>query len=151
VGGNQRGAIAMSAAEVQQFLATSRTLVVATQGVDQQPHLVAMWFAPIDGDVWFATKAKSQKITNLQRNPRITCLAEDGEEYSQLRGVAIEGVAEISDDPDLLWRVGVCLWERYNGAYQEGLRATVESTLKNRVAVRVRAQRVRSWDHAKLS
>jgi len=33
------------------------------------------------------TKAKSQKVQNLRRDPRITCLVEEGDSYDQLRGV----------------------------------------------------------------
>ena len=58
--------------------------------------------------------------------------------------------AEVSDDPELLWRVGVAVWERYQGPYTEELRPLVEASLRKRVAVRVRAERVRSWDHRKL-
>jgi PPOX class probable F420-dependent enzyme len=150
VGVNQRAQIVLSDDEVQQLLAGSRSATMATVGPDGQPHLVAMWFALIDGDICFETKAKSQKATNLHRDPRITCLVEDGVTYEELRGAAIEGTAEVTDDPDLLWRIGVNIWERYYGPYDESLRPMVEAMLNKRVAVRVKAARVRSWDHAKL-
>jgi PPOX class probable F420-dependent enzyme len=150
VGVNQRAEIVLTDDEVQALLAGSRTMTMASIGPDGQPHLVAMWFALIDGDVCFETKAKSQKAVNLRRDPRITCLAEDGTVYEELRGVAIEGRAEVSDDPDLLWRIGVNMWERYYGPYSDEMRPMVEAMLNKRVAVRVKAERVRSWDHRKL-
>lgn len=150
MGVNQRAQIVLTDDEVQQLLAGSRTMTMASIGPDGHPHLVAMWFAIVDGDVCFETKAKSQKAVNLRRDPRITCLAEDGAVYEDLRGVAIEGRAEVSDDPDLLWRIGVNLWERYYGPYTEDLRPMVEAMLNKRVAVRVKAERTRSWDHRKL-
>ena len=150
MGVNQRAQIVLTDDEVREFLAGARTMTMGTVGSDGQPHLVAMWFTLVDGDICFETKAKSQKAVNLRRDPRITCLAEDGVTYEELRGVAIEGVAEVSDDPDLLWQIGVTLWERYYGPYTEDLRPMVEAMLNKRVAVRVKAQRVRSWDHAKL-
>jgi PPOX class probable F420-dependent enzyme len=125
-------------------------MTMGSIGPGGQPHLVAMWFAVIDGDICFETKAKSQKAVNLRRDPRITCLAEDGDVYDELRGVSIEGRAEVSDDPDLLWRIGVGVWERYTGPYTEEMRPFVEAMLRKRVAVRVRAERIRSWDHRKL-
>ena len=149
-GVNRRAQITMSAAEISEMLAGLRSLTVASVGPDGQPHLVAMWFAVIDGDICFETKAKSQKAVNLRRNPRVSCLAEDGEVYQDLRGVAIEGRAEVSDDPEFLWRVGVGVWERYYGPYTEEQRPLVEALLRKRVAVRVRATRLRSWDHRKL-
>ena len=150
MGVNQRGQIVLSDDELQQLLAGSRTMTMATIGADGQPHLVAMWFALIDGDVCFETKAKSQKAVNLRRDPRITCLVEDGTTYEDLRGAAIEGTAEVTDDGDLLWRIGVNIWERYYGPYSDDLKPMVEAMLNKRVAVRVKAERVRSWDHRKL-
>jgi PPOX class probable F420-dependent enzyme len=150
MGTNQRRTIEMTDDEIEAYLASSRTAVMATVGATGQPHLVAMWYGVVDGDIWFETKAKSQKAVNLKRDPRITVLIEDGETYDSLRGVSIEGTAEIIDDPDALWAVGVQVWERYNGPYSEEVKPLVEFMLHNRVAVRVRAERTRSWDHAKL-
>jgi len=150
VGANQRAQIVLTDDEREALLAGSRSMTMATVGPDGQPHLVAMWFALVDGDVCFETKAKSQKAVNLRRDPRITCLVEDGLTYEELRGVAIEGTAEVTDDPDLLWRIGVNIWERYYGPYDESLRPMVETMLNKRVAVRVKPTRVRSWDHSKL-
>ncbi|MCB0977149.1 MAG: PPOX class F420-dependent oxidoreductase [Acidimicrobiales bacterium] len=150
MGTNQRSQVEMSAEEIDAYLRASRTMTLATLGPDGMPHLVAMWFAVIDGDVWFETKAKSQKAVNLRRDPRVTVLVEDGRTYDQLRGVSIEGTAEIVDDADALWRVGVDIWERYNGPYSEEVKPLVEFMLHKRVAVRVHAARIRSWDHQKL-
>lgn len=149
-GVNQRARITLTEDEIAELLAGLRSMTMASVGPGGQPHLVAMWFAVLDGDICFETKAKSQKAVNLRRDPRITCLAEDGDVYDELRGVAVEGRAEVSDDPDLLWRVGVAVWERYHGPYTEEMRPFVEALLHKRVAVRVHATRVRSWDHRKL-
>jgi PPOX class probable F420-dependent enzyme len=150
VGANQRADIVLTGEEIQEFLAGSRSMTLATVGPTGQPHLVAMWFAIIDGDVCFETKSKSQKAVNLRRNPQVSCLVEDGVVYEELRGVAIEGVAEVTDDADLLWRIGVNLFERYYGPYTDDLKPFVEAMLNKRVAVRLINQRVRSWDHRKL-
>jgi PPOX class probable F420-dependent enzyme len=150
VGANQRSDIVLSDEEIQEFLAGSRSMTLATIGPTGQPHLVAMWFAVIDGAICFETKAKSQKAVNLRRNPQVSCLVEDGVAYEELRGVAIEGVAEVTDDPDLLWQIGVGLFERYYGPYTDDLKPFVEVMLNKRVAVRVTNQRIRSWDHRKL-
>jgi PPOX class probable F420-dependent enzyme len=150
VGVNQRASIVLSDDEVAEFLAGARSATMATVGPDGQPHLVAMWFAIIDGDICFETKAKSQKAVNLRRDPRISVLVEDGTVYEDLRGVSIEGTAEVTEDADLLWRIGVDIWERYHGTYTDDLKPIVETMLNKRVAVRVRQERVRSWDHRKL-
>lgn len=150
MGVNQRADIVLSDDEVAGLLAGARTATMATVGPDGHPHLVAMWFAIIDGDICFETKAKSQKAVNLRRDPHISCLVEDGATYEELRGVSIEGTAEVTDDADLLWRIGVNIWERYYGVYTDDLEPLVKTMLNKRVAVRVRPQRIRSWDHRKL-
>lgn len=150
MGVNQRAQIQMTDEEIVAFVERSRTATMATVGPDGQPHLVAMWYAVLDGEIWFETKAKSQKAVNLSRNDRITCLIEDGLTYDVLRGVAIEGRATVSTEPDELLRVGIGVWERYYGPYTPDQRPAVDALMNKRVAVRVVPARVRSWDHRKL-
>lgn len=150
MGTNQRSQITMTDDEVAVFIDQQRVANMATLGPDGTPHLVAMWYAVLDGDIWFETKARSQKVVNLRRDPRITCLMEAGHTYDQLRGVSIEGRGEIVEDPDRLFEVGISVWERYNGPYSEEVRPLVEFMLNKRIAVRIQADRIRTWDHRKL-
>lgn len=150
MGTKERSKVAMTDAEVRGYIEQSRTATLATIGADGRPHLVAMWYAVIDGEIWFETKSRSQKAVNLRRDPRVTVLIEDGETYDGLRGLSIDGTAEVVEDPEPLWAVGVSVWERYNGPYTEEAKPLVELMLIKRVAVRVRVERVRSWDHHKL-
>lgn len=140
----------MTEDEMIAFLNSSRTMTMATNGPSGHPHLVAMWFAVVDHQIWFETKAKSQKVKNLRRDPRITCSIEAGKTYDTLRGISFEGTAEIIDDPDALFRVGVSVWNRYQGTYTDESKPLVETMLHNRVAVRVDVTRARTWDHRKL-
>ena len=70
MGKNQRSNIVMSDDEIVEFVERSRTATMATLSADGRPHLVAMWYAVVDGDIWLETKAKSQKAVNLRRDPR---------------------------------------------------------------------------------
>ena len=150
MGVNQRAQITMSDEEIATFVEQQRTATMATIGPTGMPHLVAMWFAVLDGAIWFETKAKSQKATNLRRDDRLSVMIEDGHTYDTLRGVSFEGRGVIVDDPDAIWAVGVNVWERYTGPYTEEMRPFVELMLNKRVVVRVEVDRVRSWDHRKL-
>lgn len=151
MGKNERAKIVMSDDEVAQFIERSRTATMATVLPSGRPHLVAMWYAVLDGEIWFETKAKSQKAVNLRRDPTVTVMIEDGLTYNTLRGVSIDGRAEIVDaDPDLLLRVGISVWERYTGPYSDDMRPFVDQMMNNRIAVRVVPERMRSWDHRKL-
>jgi PPOX class probable F420-dependent enzyme len=150
MGTNQRAQIVMSQAEIADFVARSRTGTLATIGPDGQPHLTAMWYGVVDGEIWLETKAKSQKAVNLRRDSRVSFLIEDGDTYDTLRGVSFEGVADIVEDPDAVFRVGVSVWERYTGPYSDELKPAVDQMMHKRIAVRIVTRRTRSWDHRKL-
>ncbi|GAA3035102.1 PPOX class F420-dependent oxidoreductase [Gordonia defluvii] len=150
MGINQRAAIVMSDAEIATFIAQQRTATLATTGPDGAIHLVAMWYGVLNGEVWFETKAKSQKAVNLRRNPRCSLMIEDGQTYDRLRGIAIEGTAEIHDDEDHTLATGISVWERYHGPFTAEMRPLVDQMMHNRVAIHISANRIRSWDHRKL-
>ena len=150
MGTNQRAQIQMSHDEIVEYIEQSRTATMATVGPTGTPHLVAMWYAVVDRQIWFETKGRSQKVVNLRRNPAITVSIESGLTYDTLKGVSIEGRGEIVEDPDALWKVGVSVFERYNGPYTDEMKPFVEIMLNKRVAVRVDVDRIRSWNHAKL-
>src|SRR6202011_120902 len=81
-GVNQRAKIQMSDEEVKQFLDDARTISLASLNADGTIHLVPMWYGFLDGEIAFETKAKSQKVKNLRRNPTITCMVESGTDYN---------------------------------------------------------------------
>ena len=147
---SQRERIRMTDEEVAEFLATERTLQVASIGPDGTPHLVPMWFAVVDGRIAFWTFAKAQKTLNLRRDPRITCLLESGDSYGELCGVSITGEAEIHDDYDRVFEVGAAVYARYQGDMTHASRAGVEAEARKRVAVFVTPDKTTSWDHRKL-
>jgi PPOX class probable F420-dependent enzyme len=147
---NQRAQVVMSDDEVAEFLQQQRSSTLATHGPQGQIHLVGMWYAVLDGQIWFETKKKAQKTVNLHRDPRCSFLVETGHTYDQLRGVAIEGTGVVVEDEDVVWDVCVNIFERYNGPYSEEMRPFVEFMANNRAAIRLDADRVRSWDHRKL-
>jgi PPOX class probable F420-dependent enzyme len=149
-GVKQRDIIKMTEAEVDEFLRGGRVMSLCTINHDGSIHAVAMWYGFLEKAVAFETKTKSQKVQNLRRDPRITCLVEDGDYYEELRGVELVGTAEIVEDPERMWDLGVNLFERYYGTYNEDLRPFVETMLHKRVVIKVEVTRVVSWDHRKL-
>lgn len=136
--------------EIHELIARSRIATLATIGPSGRPHLVPMWYGYLDGELWFETKAKSQKAINLGRDNRLTVQVEAGHGYDQLRGVVIDGQAEMHDDEQTLFRVAVSMWERYYGPYSEEVKPGVLALMHKRVAIRLVPHRIRSWDHRKL-
>lgn len=149
-GVKQRDLIVMQPDEVDRFLHERRPMTMCSINHDGSIHAVAMWYGFLDGAVAVETKAKSQKVQNLRRDDRLTCLFEDGDTYEELRGVELVGHGEIIDDPEALWTVGLSVFERYVSPYREELRPQVEAMMRKRVVVRLHVDRVVSWDHRKL-
>src|SRR5437879_12795477 len=97
----------MTEQEVDEFLRGRHTMSLATINHDSTVHLVAMWYGFLEGCVAIETKTKSQKVRNLRRDPRMTCLVEDGDRYEDLRGVELVGRAEIVGDDERRGDMGV--------------------------------------------
>jgi PPOX class probable F420-dependent enzyme len=123
---------------------------VASYNHDGTIHLVAMWYAMAGDDAVFWTYGKSQKILNLQRDPRITCLVEDGETYDVLRGVELVGTAEIVTERDAILEIGRAVVDRYQGPITDDFTPFLEQVGAKRVGVRVKVARMVSWDHNKV-
>lgn len=151
MGTKQRDVIRMTEKEVDEFLLGRHTMSLATINHDATVHLVAMWYGFLEGCVAIETKTKSQKVRNLRRDPHLTCMVEDGDRYEDLRGVELVGTAEIVEEPERMWEMGVNLFERYQGTYTEEMRPFVEAMLHKRVVVKLHVDRVVSWDHRKLA
>ena len=140
----------MSDAEVDEYLHGRHTMNVATYNHDGTIHLVAMWYGFLDGKPAFWTYGKSQKILNLKRDPRITCLIETGEAYEQLRGVELVGTGVVIEDRETVMQIGRDVFVRYWGEMNDAAAAGVEQMGAKRFAVRIDVERVVSWDHSKL-
>jgi PPOX class probable F420-dependent enzyme len=149
-GVKQRDLIRMTDEEIDAFLHERRPMTMCTINHDGSIHAVAMWYGFVDGAIAIETKAKAQKAVNLGRDARITLLMEDGDYYEELRGVELVGQAEILEDPDKIWELGVNLFERYYGSYTEELRPFVETMLNKRIVAKINVERTVSWDHRKL-
>jgi PPOX class probable F420-dependent enzyme len=148
---SRRADITLTQEEQDQFLNDGWTLQVASIGPKGYPHLVAMWYVVIDGVIHFTTFAKSQKIVNLRRDPKLTVMLESGRGYSELKGLVYEATAELIDDPAYTARVMALVGEKYNGIPVPT--DTPEAALKvasKRVSVRVNPDDIYSWDHSKL-
>ncbi|MGB0385090.1 MAG: pyridoxamine 5'-phosphate oxidase family protein [Ardenticatenaceae bacterium] len=148
---SQRDKIRMSEEEVAAFLSGRQTMSVATNGKDGFPHVVAMWYGFLDGAPAFWTYRKSQKIRNLERDNRMTCLVEAGEGYNELRGVMLKGRGVIVEDKIEVLKVGESVYERYTGPLTDAARPALEYMGRKRVAVRIEVEEVASWDHRKLA
>jgi PPOX class probable F420-dependent enzyme len=150
--------ITMTSEEVQEFLKANTVLEVATIGADGWPHLAPMWYVVEDGKVVFRSFTKSQKIVNLQRDPKLTVLVETGDSYSRLRGVMIKGTARLVAEPEYVLSIYGKLAARYpmiNDKPMQLDRTSLETAFgrfaEKNTAVVVEPVKTISWDHTKLA
>ena len=153
---SRRDQIQMTPDEVRRFIDSKKTITIVSNGPGGYPHPMPMWFArDPDDSIRMATYRTSQKILNIQRDPRVSLLCETGIEYQELRGVVLYGRAQLIDDLEL-----VCDTLLRAGGRCEGLprdeaaaKTVMDAMRKNaekRFVIRVAPERVVSWDHSKL-
>jgi len=155
---SRRDEIRMDDAEIGAFLHEQRTLICATIGRDGSPHVMPLWYVLRDDDVWVWTYAASQKVRNLERDPRATLQVEAGEEYAELRGVMLECDAAIHRDIETVARLGAEIMLRNAtprgepplAELPDEARALVDAQATKRVALEFIERHRASWDHRKL-
>jgi PPOX class probable F420-dependent enzyme len=150
---SRRDQIKLSDEELLELLGEERVAIVSSLGPRGWPHSMPMWFVPRQGEIWIWTYAKSQKVRNLERDPRATVLVETGHEYQELRGASIEAEAEIHRDPPTV----VAFAEELTLRYADGIsslegdaKAALEAQAPKRVAIHFKPVRTVSWDHRTL-
>jgi PPOX class probable F420-dependent enzyme len=150
---SRRDEIKLTDTEQAELLDTERVVIVSSLGPRGWPHSMPMWFTVRDGEIWIWTFAKSQKVRNLERDPRATLLIETGTEYLELRGIQIEAEAELIRDTPTVAEFGKELTIRYAegiDSIEGDAAAALEAQAVKRVAIRFEAKRTATWDHRKL-
>lgn len=150
---SRRDQIKLSGQEQRGLLDAERIVVVSSIGPRGWPHMMPLWYVPRDGEIWVWTFAKSQKVKNLERDPRATLLIETGFEYGELRGAQIEAEAELIRDVDRIVDFAKDLTVRYSEGIEsvEGdAAAALQAQAPKRVAIHFHPKRVATWDHRKL-
>jgi len=148
----------MTPEEIREFLANERTLILATTRREGTPVMHALWFTYCEDAVYFNIQATSFKYKNIQRDNRVSCLVEAGEEYFDLRGAMMEGRATLGEDPAERDRVQAAA-DAKNERIGSGLEEMPGYFSKNReqrlergdrLMIKVPLERVRSWHFGKV-
>ena len=153
-----RSTVRLTAAEIESFLADNMKVQVATVGPDGAPHLTTLFYVLDEGRIAFWTYGSSQKIANLRRDPRVSCLVEDGVDYGELRGVSITGRARLVEEYDAIRALGTRVMARMAGAQGSDFsdlgelgQQIVDGQARKRVGVVIEPDKVASWDHRKMT
>jgi hypothetical protein len=140
--------IAMTSAELDEFLGAQRTCRAATLGLDG-PHATPLWFYWDGASIWLYSITRAQRWADLIRDPRIGITVDSGDEYSELHGVEITGrvevageVPRIGDPNSELDAVETAFFGKYFGGavFHDGRHAWL----------RVTPAKIASWDFRKL-
>jgi len=92
--------------ELEAFLAdTGRWIALTTLGPDGYPHTVPMGFFRHQGDFYMGSKHPTRKTRNIEKNPKVSLLLENGRGKPELIGVMLQGEAEVITDPERLLEV----------------------------------------------
>ena len=166
---SRREQIKMSEDEAAAFLAEERTVTCATAGPRGWPHLMPLWYVlrdPPAGEssapaprLWAWTYGVSQKVRNMERDPRATLQVEAGDEYHLLRGVMLECDVVVHRDLDVVKALGPEIFARYASPRGQPpatdlpaeVGAMVDKQAVKRVALEFVELRRASWDHRKLA
>jgi PPOX class probable F420-dependent enzyme len=97
--------VTMSGDEIAGFISDHGTAVLTTLRADGRPVPLPVWYVAFDGALYFQTPLRSRKVGNIERDPRVAVLIDDGERWEHLRGVLIQGTAERVTDQALHARV----------------------------------------------
>jgi hypothetical protein len=144
-------AIAMTTAEVDEFLAAERTCRVATASKEGRPHVAPLWFVWDDGSLWLSSVVRSQRWTDLMRDPRVAVVIDAGVAYTELRGVELSGeVVPVGDIPrtatpdQVLDQVEQLFADKYTG----GVKVQADG---RHAWLRLTPEKLVSWDFRKLA
>lgn len=136
---------AWTADEATRFLAATATpMRLAANGASGFPILTPLWFEWTEGALWAAAKPDAAIVRALRKDPRATF--EISIESPPYKGVRGRGLAEILPDGlPVLKR----LLARYMAGRGERFQARLLAASPNEIAIRIRPNRLTSWDFSK--
>ena len=151
---SRRNQIQLSEVEITEYLSSSRTMILVSNGKDGHPHPMPMWFAvDIDNCIYMTTFRKSQKINNLRKDPRATLLIESGDEYEELKGLVVYTDVEFIEDAESVMHIleqitlqRSEIQKSDNKDISQGMLKTAEK----RIGLKFTPTNILSWDHSKL-
>jgi F420H(2)-dependent biliverdin reductase len=80
--------MALTGQQIQERLAASRNIWIATVRPNGAPHLIPIWFVAHGGQIYICTAPDTVKVRNLRTNPRVSLALEDGSVPVILEGAA---------------------------------------------------------------
>jgi PPOX class probable F420-dependent enzyme len=100
--------------EVARFVARERVARVATAGQGGMPHVVPVCHVLVDGKLYLGSGDDARKVLNVRENPRLAVAVDlYAEDWSQLKGVLLQGTANVLEPGPAFRRVRKALYTKY--------------------------------------
>jgi PPOX class probable F420-dependent enzyme len=145
--------ISLSGEEIAGFISDHGSAVLTTLRADGRPVPLPVWYVAFDGALYFQTPLRSRKVGNIERDPRVAVLLDDGERWEHLRGVLIQGTAELVTDEALRLSVLTAFSELFADLTlpADSLPAATSARYAGMAVYRVAVpERPASWDNRKI-
>lgn len=120
-------------------------VVLSTFGPQGYPHSVPIGYFRLGDDIYLGCRAGTQKIKNIERNPKVSLVLESGRTRKDIKGVMIQGEATVYDDPENILRLSREA-ARLRGVAEEDLPSAPRP---GAAYIRVQPKRVISWDYGR--
>ena len=145
--------LSMSPEAIRGFLRGPHIGVLSTLDHLGFPHSVGIYYDTDGDELQMWVYGKSQKVKNVERDPRCSLLVEAGEPYVDLKGVLVRGEARVDRDFDAVFDLGRRIYDRYfyartGIAFDDGPHERILKQSEKRVRLAMTPARVASWDHA---
>lgn len=116
---------------------------LATIGKDGYPHIVPLGYFRLDDHVY--VNMRGQRLVNARRNPRVSFLLDEGEGMRELKGVVIEGDAELVEDQAQVLELQRAI-ARKRGTPEDQLPTENRG---GRPLLKITPRKIASWDNSK--
>jgi PPOX class probable F420-dependent enzyme len=122
---------------------------LATTRPDGSPHVVPLWFVWREEAVYVSCRRDSATWRNAEHDPRVALSFSTGRSWREYAGLLLIGRAEplVPEHPAL--RGVMSQWfEKYRPMLSGGAFRDYAEQVESPGILRVRADRIASWDHA---
>ena len=90
----------LSAEQIEAYLDSRPAwAILSTIDNDGFPHAVPLGYFRLGRDIVMGVRDMTRKVANIENNPNVSILLEDGGSMADIRGVMLQGHARIVRDP----------------------------------------------------
>jgi nitroimidazol reductase NimA-like FMN-containing flavoprotein (pyridoxamine 5'-phosphate oxidase superfamily) len=120
-------------------------IALTTVSKDGYPHTVPIGYFRLGDDVYIGCRAGTQKLKNIERNPKVSLMVESGNSMQDIKGLMIQGEATVTTEPGELLRLSQAA-ARARGVPEGSL---PQQPPPGAAYIRVVPKRYLSWDYSR--